>query len=712
MPLPSSGPLSLNDIQTEFGGTNPIGLDEYYAGGAFVPAGTTGTNGAVPSSGAISLFNFYGTTAFNIGTNWNYRGPVGGAEYFYNVTAGVSSLPATNFTNIIWNGSFLIGSAGTFISTCSDGTNWSVVNPSVRNLWTTPYSTSSWIRRIVWTGSLFCVVSPNRQVATSPDGITWTNRTGLSGLAGWTSGVTVSDMIWTGSQFVAIGGQFLASVSNYRSAIATSPDGITWTYVGPIGGTSGINNNPRIAFNGTTYAIASGTRDLLRRTSDLTTIFNITLGDKDGVYIGVAWSGTRFLAVNDDRYLATSSDGISWSETALRVTNMLTGIANLTWSSIINLFVARSDDSTSQFNTFTNAATPTAAIITTGATVTEEYLAIGINGSGVTFIPGASSNLRRATTYNGTYSTVTSTNLYGPTGASGTFSSGNFPSISFWTGSQFVLVGSSACSCATSPDGATWTIQAGLRTALSASVPSINSGAINGSIILVGGSSGRVATSTDNAVTWTEQTALRSTSWSTGTVNSATVASSLFCVAGTNRYATSPDGITWTYSGTKFVRVAADAGVPEALIWTGSTLVIGSTDGHVYTTSDVTAGGTAFTSVAGDLTSAVNFREFVWTGTTLIAATYNGMYSSVAPFSTWTRRDTNLNMESVAYDASLGKFVAVSLSGFAIQSTDGITWTSTELNSAIWGSRGLSSVTSNGTRFVASGAGASVTTSP
>jgi len=62
MPLPSSGPLSLNDIQTEFGGTNPIALSEYYAGGAFVPAGTSGTNGPVPSSGTISIGNFYGTS--------------------------------------------------------------------------------------------------------------------------------------------------------------------------------------------------------------------------------------------------------------------------------------------------------------------------------------------------------------------------------------------------------------------------------------------------------------------------------------------------------------------------------------------------------------------------------------------------------------------------------------------------------------------------
>jgi hypothetical protein len=63
MALPSSGPLTFTDIQTEFGGSNPIGLDEYYAGGANVPAGTTGTYGAVPSSGQISVQNFYGTSA-------------------------------------------------------------------------------------------------------------------------------------------------------------------------------------------------------------------------------------------------------------------------------------------------------------------------------------------------------------------------------------------------------------------------------------------------------------------------------------------------------------------------------------------------------------------------------------------------------------------------------------------------------------------------
>lgn len=72
MTLPSSGPLSLSDIQGEFGGSNPISITEYYAGGGLVPTGTTGTYGAVPSSGAISIRNFYGTTKGNTVTVGTY----------------------------------------------------------------------------------------------------------------------------------------------------------------------------------------------------------------------------------------------------------------------------------------------------------------------------------------------------------------------------------------------------------------------------------------------------------------------------------------------------------------------------------------------------------------------------------------------------------------------------------------------------------------
>lgn len=52
MALQSSGPISLLDIQNEFGGTNPIGINEYY-----------GADTGVPASGTISFDDFYGTSA-------------------------------------------------------------------------------------------------------------------------------------------------------------------------------------------------------------------------------------------------------------------------------------------------------------------------------------------------------------------------------------------------------------------------------------------------------------------------------------------------------------------------------------------------------------------------------------------------------------------------------------------------------------------------
>lgn len=94
MTLPSSGPLTLADIQTEFGGSNPISLSEYYAGGAYVPAGTSGTYGAVPSSGTISIRNFYGTKKFTPVTNT------------YNSGSGTETIPtgASQLVIEVWQG--------------------------------------------------------------------------------------------------------------------------------------------------------------------------------------------------------------------------------------------------------------------------------------------------------------------------------------------------------------------------------------------------------------------------------------------------------------------------------------------------------------------------------------------------------------------------------------------------------------------------------
>lgn len=69
MTLQSSGPISLLDIQNEFGGANPISLSEYYNAASGVPA-----------SGTISLSDFYGKSAV---TNFN-TGIIVGTNEVYN----------------------------------------------------------------------------------------------------------------------------------------------------------------------------------------------------------------------------------------------------------------------------------------------------------------------------------------------------------------------------------------------------------------------------------------------------------------------------------------------------------------------------------------------------------------------------------------------------------------------------------------------------
>lgn len=83
MALPSSGPLSLSDIQGEFGGSNPIGLSEYYGAAA-----------GIPSSGEISIGDFYGASAAvaarggTVTTSGGYKYHTFTATGIFTVTSG------------------------------------------------------------------------------------------------------------------------------------------------------------------------------------------------------------------------------------------------------------------------------------------------------------------------------------------------------------------------------------------------------------------------------------------------------------------------------------------------------------------------------------------------------------------------------------------------------------------------------------------------
>lgn len=88
MTLQTSGAISLSQVQSEFGGSNPISMSEYYRGGANVPTTVTGSPGAW-SSYQANVSTYYWSDVGNSGTvmiEWN------------NVQVGSFQSSATTFT--------------------------------------------------------------------------------------------------------------------------------------------------------------------------------------------------------------------------------------------------------------------------------------------------------------------------------------------------------------------------------------------------------------------------------------------------------------------------------------------------------------------------------------------------------------------------------------------------------------------------------------
>ena len=109
MPIPGPGTaISMTTIATEFGGTVPHSLSEYYRGGALVP--NIPANAAIPTSGTIAMGNFYGAAAR---VTINITLPTGTVS-LYNTfvnrgptyVAGISDLTYTVPATTTVNGSF------------------------------------------------------------------------------------------------------------------------------------------------------------------------------------------------------------------------------------------------------------------------------------------------------------------------------------------------------------------------------------------------------------------------------------------------------------------------------------------------------------------------------------------------------------------------------------------------------------------------------
>ena len=101
-PLQSSGAISLSDIQTEFGGSNPVSMSEYYRDasytnhdGAGVPNLTV--NSDIPNSGTVGMDDFHatvGSVTITISSNntgsWNLRNTLIASPYSWDGSSPIA----------------------------------------------------------------------------------------------------------------------------------------------------------------------------------------------------------------------------------------------------------------------------------------------------------------------------------------------------------------------------------------------------------------------------------------------------------------------------------------------------------------------------------------------------------------------------------------------------------------------------------------------
>ena len=112
MAIPSTGSVSMSTIQTEFGGSNPISLSEYYRGNTY-ENNVSGNNTGVPQSGTIKMSQFRGTNLARY-IVWKLLGAGGGGGYGKQSGGGSGSAANGGDSTLIYSSTTFtaVGGAG------------------------------------------------------------------------------------------------------------------------------------------------------------------------------------------------------------------------------------------------------------------------------------------------------------------------------------------------------------------------------------------------------------------------------------------------------------------------------------------------------------------------------------------------------------------------------------------------------------------------
>jgi len=263
-------------------------------------------------SGGGSFNSIYSSS----GTNWtqtntsgypfpsNYLSEINSSSSLYTDNDTYYQSISVTLTNWIDGQNFsVIGgtSANKYISYSPNGINW-IDSTSGNNIFSGGTVYSIGFNGYQW---LAGGTSSSNRIAYSSDGIIWTASS--SGNSIFTTNCTC--FAWSGTLWIAGG--------SGTHQLASSPDGITWTGIGNSFFSSGCNS---ILYNGSLWVAggSSGSGAIIIYSTNGTS-WNTGLGSGNSILnvkcASIAWNGSNLFVAGGEstKQLAFSSNGISWS---------------------------------------------------------------------------------------------------------------------------------------------------------------------------------------------------------------------------------------------------------------------------------------------------------------------------------------------------------------------------------------------------------------
>ncbi|MCU7886299.1 MAG: hypothetical protein KZQ82_19080 [Candidatus Thiodiazotropha sp. (ex Lucinoma annulata)] len=206
-----------------------------------------------------------------------------------------------NFRSVIWTGTQFVAVGGTdahlgMVAISQDGIDWNIQDTELNSI----------PNDIAWNGTQLVAVGRDEIVATSLDGINWSQQT----VSLYDSNYEIySSIIWTGQRFVAVG-----SIGSFSStgSVMTSEDGIHWSWpdLPPL-----LTPHGRPSFLDVVWAdnqvVAVGQWGLIA-TSPNGITWTIIESDITETALSVTWNGSKLILTTDTDAIYTSDDGVTW----------------------------------------------------------------------------------------------------------------------------------------------------------------------------------------------------------------------------------------------------------------------------------------------------------------------------------------------------------------------------------------------------------------